>query len=316
MVLKVLTFVFSFVSIGFLHAQCAYEQTLNLYRNANGKVKILETNDHCSLIACDVGTDTLTGDVTNMDIFLTKKDSCGNEIWTKTYAFNAGSLDFFRDIVELSDGGFMMVTHSENDGIGGAYNFIVWKLSSEGSVIWKKFNGKGIDASTGNCILYNPNRNSFLIAGTIERAYPSGGGLSNRPYILELDSNGGVIQEKDLIINQDTLSSSAKSLEIVELYLLKDSSFLGLIISGKADSTYLVRIDKNLNFSKLTRPLLKKFRAWTGAMGGIMTIRKNYTLSFLRENCGITACWDQGFGWGKLTNQIPLLNVLSNLKAL
>lgn len=291
MTLKNIIFILFFLGIGTLNAQCAYEQIPNLYRDVGDVVKIIETKDRCALIALDVGKDTVTPDGTNMDILLIKNDSCGKRIWAHTYAFTSFSQDFISDILELPDGNLIMVTSSENDGIGGAYNFITWKLSATGKVIWKKFNGKGIDASMAFSIVYNPYRNTFLIAGSMERAYPSGGGLWNRPYILELDSNGDFLKERDIVINQDTSSYSALSLRIREFYMLEDSTFLGLVRGDKRDSIYIIRLDKNLNVQKITTPFLTKFNTYPNRIGGYYDHNKKCYVIFydasLRDNSKI-----------------------------
>ena len=291
MVIRNILLILLVLNIDIVHAQCAYEQIPNLYRDVGDVVKIIETKDHCALIALDVGKDTVTPDGTHMDVILIKNDSCGNRIWANRYAFNSSSQNFISDIMELPDGNLIMVTSSENDGIGGAYNFIAWKLSATGKVIWKKFNGKGIDASTAFSVVYNPYRNTIIIAGSMERAYPSGGGLWNRPYILELDSNGDFLQERDIIINKDTSSYSAKYIRIREFYMLEDSSFLGLVMGDVGDSIYIMRLDKNLNLQKVTTPFLNKFRATPLTIGGYYDHKKKcYVVFFnasLRDNSKI-----------------------------
>lgn len=256
--MKLLTLFICLVACFLVQAQCSYENVYDYYNHPSATLKIIETNDGGHIIATSVGADTTQpGDVSNFDLLIIKNDSCGNNLWTKKYSYIEGSFDSFNDIIELADGTLMLLTTSENDGIGGDYNLMVWKLESDGELIWNQFYGGGRNTSEGYSITFNKHHNSIIIAGLLQRTSPTG--YLQRGYLLEIDTAGNTIRERDIIINSLEYSSK-RSLVFRSAMVLQDGNILGILSATYADSIYAVKLDSNFNIIWIKYPLLSTFK--------------------------------------------------------
>ena len=255
-----------FFSISFINAQCAFEKELLYYVNNLTNAKIIELEYRTSLTGMSVGAKPeIPGYVSNEDVFLTKQDSCGNIIWQKQYAYNESSFDGLVDILELPNNEIIMVTYSENDGIGGAYNIVVWKLNANGDVLWNKYYGGGTNATAAASVFYNNSKNTILIAGQLERPSPSA--YLQRGYLLEIDTSGNVLHERDIIMNSVQYSSSAR-LIVRYAYTLPDASILAIATAlSDRDSIYAVKLDSNFNLLWVRYPLLGTFKQTSPNIG-------------------------------------------------
>ena len=76
-----------------------------------------------------------------LDIWLSKFDSSGNLIWTKTIG---GSLDDYgTSIAKTNDGNFIIAGYTESldgdvPGNVGLHDFLITKINQNGNVIWSK----------------------------------------------------------------------------------------------------------------------------------------------------------------------------------
>lgn len=258
----------------FVQAQCAFEKELVYYTVNLNQAKIIELHDGSSLTGMSVGSKPgIPESVSNLDIYLTKQDSCGSIIWGKKYAYNESSFDRLEEIVELPNNEIIMVTYSENDGIGGAYNIIVWKLNANGDVLWNKYYGGETNASSASSVFYNKTRNTILIAGKLERPSPSG--YLQRGYLFEIDTAGSLLHERDIIINSVQYSTGARLL-VRYAYTLPDASILAIATAlSDWDSIYAVKLDSNFNLLWVKYPLLGTFRETTSNMS--INTNKNKT---------------------------------------
>jgi hypothetical protein len=236
------------------YPQCAYEKVLSYYVHNITGAKIIELKDRASLIGITVSADTTTTETTgNRDILLIKNDSCGNIIWQEQYSYNETSFDDFVEIIELANGDLLMLASSQNDGIGGFYNIIVWKLSASGNVLWTKYYG-GDNSTSGHSITFNKNRNSLLIAGYLERP-----GLQQRGYLLEIDTAGNIMHEREVIMNSVAYSAKAR-VACKYAYALPDATIMGIVTSEDFDSVYAVKLDSSFNILWKRYPLIPAFQ--------------------------------------------------------
>jgi len=103
-----------------------------------------------SVKATSDGQLVVAGSVTdgsgNKDVFLTKLDQNGNTIWQQHFG---GALpDNGRDVIELQNGGFMLIGTTESFGAGVVSMYAV-RTGADGNLLWQRtFSGQGLDAGT------------------------------------------------------------------------------------------------------------------------------------------------------------------------
>lgn len=87
-------------------------------------------------------TDTLAGP---FDAWLRKLGPSGAEIWTRTYDSVAKSHEFFYDVaVDATGGAVAVVGRERRNDIGQAYNWLVQKYDSAGTLLWtRSYSGPG-----------------------------------------------------------------------------------------------------------------------------------------------------------------------------
>lgn len=119
-------------------------------------------------------TDSRNGDVSAQptrdywDLWILKLDKCGIIQWERS--FGGTGYESARDVVQTSDGGYMVLgeTNSTDGGVvagfGGTKDIWLLKLTADGSLQWqKRFGGTGLDI--GNHLTLTPD-GSFLIAAS------------------------------------------------------------------------------------------------------------------------------------------------------
>ncbi|WP_107037337.1 T9SS type A sorting domain-containing protein [Brumimicrobium mesophilum] len=169
--------------------------------------KLLTTSDGNLLIGVDSESD-ISGNKTvtsrgGVDFWVIKVDEQGNELWQKTYGGSGD--DYLSDIVELSDGSFILAGSSDSPISGdkteaslGQSDFWIVKIDHNGNVLWDKtFGGSAIDGA--NSIVLDDN---IIVGGTSNS--PISGNKSEGIYggldiwILKLDSSGALVWDKTL----------------------------------------------------------------------------------------------------------------------
>ncbi|MCU0414200.1 MAG: T9SS type A sorting domain-containing protein, partial [Ignavibacteriaceae bacterium] len=140
--------------------------------NTNGDVEWAKTygtlyedfNSSC-IIASD-GNYVLSGAVDITGSYgirptLIKLDTLGNIIWAKYYS---GYIeDWARDVIETSDGGFLITGDTRSFGLGGSQDVYLIKTNSGGNVEWAKSYG-GIGSDVGYGVVLS-NDGKYLVAG-------------------------------------------------------------------------------------------------------------------------------------------------------
>jgi hypothetical protein len=116
---------------------------------------VIETSDNGVLtigksFSTDVKGLTALTDKLAMEAIIVKYDSEGNELWRKNWGGTGG--DFFADVIETSDQGFIAVGGSWSTDISGfsskgSYDAIIVKFNSSGNQVWINSLG-GTDSDT------------------------------------------------------------------------------------------------------------------------------------------------------------------------
>lgn len=162
---------------------------------------IHKTTDGGYIVAAD--TYSNDGDVTDykgeMDYWIIKLNKYGNIQWQKTLG---GSLrESPNPVVQTPDGGFMIAGHSKSNdgqvsGNHGYYDAWVVKLSSSGSIIWKKTYGGSNDDLIYDMV--KTPQNEYLVLG---KTYSTDGDVSGYHgmgdmWLIKINSSGNLIWQK------------------------------------------------------------------------------------------------------------------------
>ncbi|MBT3301523.1 MAG: T9SS type A sorting domain-containing protein [Bacteroidetes bacterium] len=122
-----------------------------------------------------------------MDIMLSKFDSSGNILWSKTYG--GESDDDPKSLINTSDGGFLIGGHTKSFGVGD-YDIYVIKTDHMGDVIWQKT--FGTTAEDLNWYVLETSDHNYIILGD-SRYYNSG--LKDIA-VIQIDSDGKLMWTK------------------------------------------------------------------------------------------------------------------------
>ncbi len=117
------------------------------------------------------------------DVYVLKIDSYGNVIWEKN--FGGQESDEGNDVVETSNGDFVIVGNTRSFGCMGLGVYIL-RLSSSGDLLWQKvYDGEGDDDAR---TILEINNGDLLIGGFTR----SWGAQASDVLILRLDSKGNL----------------------------------------------------------------------------------------------------------------------------
>lgn len=135
----------------------------------------------------------------NNDFWVLKIDANGVKQWDKS--FGGTSNDFAYDIIQTTDGGYLVSGSSDSINFNssdnhGEYDALVVRLNASGNLVWQKSYG-GSSYDWGGTILPTPDGNYILCLGT---ASVNGNITSNHGaydgWIVKIDSNGTIIWQK------------------------------------------------------------------------------------------------------------------------
>jgi hypothetical protein len=121
------------------------------------------------------------------DMCLIKTDSIGDTLWTKLYG--GPMIDECYEVVQTTDGGYMMCGKSFSFSTAGDYDVYIVKTDGQGIVQWSRSfgdSGSGSKNDIGNSI-FQTNDGGYIIVG--ESMYGFGIGLKNI-YLIKTDSLG------------------------------------------------------------------------------------------------------------------------------
>jgi 3',5'-cyclic AMP phosphodiesterase CpdA len=169
----------------------------------------------------------------DLDIYLVKTDSNGNEVWHKT--FGGSSKEHGNWVQQTKDGGYILVGDTRSFGATGQDVYLI-KTDSNGSEVWHKiFGGSGDDWC--RCVQQTKD-GGYIVTGITN--YLSG---SDAAYLIKTDSNGNSVWEKTF----GGTSCVTHSMEVQQTY---DN---GYIVAGYTnfglghDIAYLLKTDSNGN---------------------------------------------------------------------
>ena len=119
---------------------------------------------------------------TNYTAWIIKTDSDGNELWNKIYVNDMGFPNCANDIIQNTDGGYMIVGYM----IVGKSDYNVWamKIDSVGGVIWEKSYDDYI----------------YMMATNIQETQSGGFIICGHAFILNVDIDGNTLWS-DFVIN-------------------------------------------------------------------------------------------------------------------
>lgn len=166
------------------------------------------------------------------DYWLVKFDADGNQLWDRT--IGGSGFDFPRAIINLSDGGLLVVGASSSDASGdksangrGGYDYWIVRLTASGVKLWDKTYG-GSSGDSPNSVIQLTD-GGFAVAGVSssnssgDKTENSRGG--NDCWILKLDASGNLIWNKTLGGNSYDGAFS-----------IAESSDKGIVFSGNSSS--------------------------------------------------------------------------------
>jgi hypothetical protein len=121
----------------------------------------------------------------NVDLWVLKLNVAGDILWQKMY--DALNFDFGADIQQTTDGGYIVTAQTSPSDIGKDNDVLVFKLSSTGSIQWKRLYG-GNDGDSPLAIRQTTDGGYVVISTT--RSF---GVQDVDAWILKLDASGNLI---------------------------------------------------------------------------------------------------------------------------
>ena len=223
------------------------------------------TNDGGTIVAGY--TDSKSGDVSPQpnreywDLWIVKLDKCGIIQWEKS--FGGTGYESARDVVQTSDGGYMVLgeTNSTDGGViagyGGTKDIWLLKLSANGTLQWqKRYGGTGLDI--GNHIELTSEEDFLIAASSTSNDGDIRGNHSTGTFtdgvLIKINATGTLLWSKCF--------GGSKNEELFDLEIINGTIFLaGFTNSTDGDippsqknyDIWLLAIDGNGNkiFSKI-----------------------------------------------------------------
>lgn len=174
---------------------------------------------------------TFNGGGTGFDNYVTKLDTLGNIIWSKSYG-TAGA-EFLYDIKSTSDGGFILCGVSSSNTAGDADMSII-RLDAAGNIRWN-YNYGTLEYDRAHSVIEGSDGN-FVIAGYSNIGNSSS--VINQMVLLRLDT-AGTIQWAQSYGDISLTSEAYKVLEAADGYALCGYS----IAFDPLGDSYLVKTD-------------------------------------------------------------------------
>jgi len=175
-----------------------------------------------------------------MDIYLVKTDSKGDEQWSKT--FGGSGFDMAYSVQQTSDGGYIVAGCTRSYGAGDN-DFYLVKTDSTGDEQWSKTFG-GPDYERADSVRQTLD-GGYILAGVME-SLPSG--QVHDMYVVKTDSSGNEQWSKRF---GSPKPREANRSNYDEAHSVQQTSDGGYIIAGESDSfgpgydIYLVKTDPN-----------------------------------------------------------------------
>ncbi len=150
------------------------------------------------------------------DVLVLKLSSQGNLDWAKTFGGSSSELGY--SVQQTNDGGYILAGYTNSFGVGD-YDFLVFKLNSQGNLDWAKtFGGSGTDLGFS---VQQTNDGGYILAGYTNSF---GAGVYN-VLVLKLSSQGNLDWAK-------TFGGSSSELG----YSVQQTNDGGYIVVGRSSS--------------------------------------------------------------------------------
>jgi hypothetical protein len=143
------------------------------------------------------------------DILVIKIDPSGNLIWARTFG-GTGYDGGVCSITQTQDGGFAVAGHTASFG-AGAYDCLVLKLSSDGSLVWARTFGGPYSESAGSAI--QTSDTGYAMVG---ETWSLGAGNDDL-FVLRLDQNGnypGCAEECSPTVTTPSVTTTSPSVQV------------------------------------------------------------------------------------------------------
>ena len=130
---------------------------------------------------------TLSFGAGGFDVYLVRTDANGNLVWQKTYG--GTNYDSGHDVVQTSDGGFIIAGETGSFGAGARDVYLV-KTDAGGNLVWQKTYG-GTNYDYGYAVVQTSD-GGFIIAGETV----SFGAEGSAVYLVKTDAGGNLVWQK------------------------------------------------------------------------------------------------------------------------
>jgi len=156
--------------------------------------KITSTADGGYIVVIE-GIDGVAG---TADVTFMKTDSFGDPIWCKS--IGANQMDLINDVIETTDGSFLLTGYSEQLGGLGQFDVILIKVNQNGELIWTKAFG-GMLTDQGNKIIEI--NDGYFIMGYSNSYFP------HQMFVMNTDTSGTVRWFQSLGLLNDRFNDAA-----------------------------------------------------------------------------------------------------------
>jgi len=195
-------------------------------------LSILQTSDNGFIV---VG-DTYSFGMGNDDALIVKINQDGSLSWAKT--FGGTEDDWFRDILQTSDNGFIAVGASYSFGMGNEDALIV-KINQDGSLSWAKTFGGTQNEGFGDIL--QTSDNGFIAVGASNSF-----GVGKFNFLMVKFSSDGNMNGNCNFLENCNIQSSLPPITVKDTSLTVKGNF-----SLKVQTQTLIQKDQNINITRI-----------------------------------------------------------------
>ena len=173
------------------------------------------------------------------DMFFTKTNSEGNEIWNQTFG-NSG-WESAKSICNAIDGNGYVAAGYTTSAISNTFDISVIKIDDAGDIVWEKtFGGDGFDTAESIC----QTSDGYFVCG-----YTNSYGLGEDDiYLIKLDINGDSLFTKTIGCEKSDMGHSIKPISDGNYIISGSTGLYDIPIpgsDGRNREVYLIKIDED-----------------------------------------------------------------------